>query len=124
MPELRNPITDPGLFAGLIDGPCRRADLHRRSRRRRTALAWGLVSRVVAPEALMPAARALAERSSINPPRHLRMAKRLLREGLTARLDGLLELAAARQGACHQTEDHAEAADALLEKRAPVFTGR
>jgi enoyl-CoA hydratase/carnithine racemase len=89
-----------------------------------TALAWGLVSRVVAPDELMPAARALAERIAINPPRHLRMAKRLLREGLTARLDSLLELAAAYQGACHQTGDHAEVVDALLEKRAPVFTGR
>jgi enoyl-CoA hydratase/carnithine racemase len=112
MPELRNPITDPDLFAGLIHVGAE------------AALAWGLVSRVVAPDAPMPAARALAERTAINPPRHLRIAKRLLREGLTARLDSLLELAAACQGACHQTEDHAEAAGALLEKRAPVFTGR
>ncbi|CAN5715576.1 crotonase/enoyl-CoA hydratase family protein [soil metagenome] len=89
-----------------------------------TALAWGLVSKVVAPEDLMAEARALAGRIAANPPRQLRMAKRLLREGLNTRLDTVLELAAAYQGACHQTEDHAEAVDALLEKRAPVFTGR
>jgi enoyl-CoA hydratase/carnithine racemase len=89
-----------------------------------TALAWGLVSKVVAPDDLMSEARALAARIAVNPPRQLRMAKRLLREGLNTRLDTLLQLAAAYQGACHQTEDHAEAVDALLEKRAPVFSGR
>lgn len=89
-----------------------------------TALEWGLVSRVTAPEDLMTEAEALAEKIAINPPRQLRMAKRLLREGLNTRLDSVLELAAAYQGASHQTDDHAEAVDALLEKRAPNFTGR
>lgn len=88
-----------------------------------TALAWGMVSRVVEPDALMDAARALAARVARNPPRQLRMAKKLLREGLDQRLDPLLEMAAALQGACHQTEDHAEAVAALLERRPPVFTG-
>lgn len=89
-----------------------------------TALDWGLVSQVVEPEELLDAARKLASRIAVNPPRQLRMSKRLLREGLNTRLDSLLELAAAYQGACHQTADHAEAVDALLEKREPVFTGR
>jgi enoyl-CoA hydratase/carnithine racemase len=89
-----------------------------------TALAWGLVSKVVDPEDLLSEARVLAGRIAVNPPRQLRMAKRLLREGLNTRLDTVLELAAAYQGACHQTEDHMEAVEALLEKRAPVFTGR
>lgn len=89
-----------------------------------TALAWGLVSRVVAPEALMPEAMKLAGRIAKNPPRQLRMAKRLIREGMTTRLESVMELAAAYQGACQQTEDHAEAVDALLEKRPPVFSGR
>lgn len=89
-----------------------------------TALDWGLVSKVVEPDALLAEARSLADRIAVNPPRQLRMAKRLLREGLNTRLDTVLELAAAYQGACHQTEDHAEAVDALLERREPVFTGR
>ncbi len=88
-----------------------------------TALAWGLVSRVVAPDALMEEARALARRIAKNPPRQLRMAKRLLREGLDTRLSSVLQLAAAYQGACHQTADHEEAVDALLGKRAASFTG-
>ena len=90
----------------------------------RTALEWGLVSQVVEPDELLPAARNLAQRIACNPPRQLRMAKRLLREGMTTRLDALLELAAAYQGACHQTEDHVEAVDALLEKRTAQFSGR
>lgn len=89
-----------------------------------TALAWGLVSNIVEPDQLMPEARKLAQRIAKNPPRQLRMAKRLLREGLTNRLDTILELSAAYQGACHQTEDHAEAVDSLLEKRDAVFVGR
>ena len=89
-----------------------------------TALAWGLVSKVVEPDRLMPDSRDLAEKIARNPPRQLRLAKRLLREGLTNRLDTILELSAAYQGACHQTEDHAEAVDPLLEKRDAVFVGR
>ena len=89
-----------------------------------TALAWGLVSKVVEPDQLLPEASALAQRIAKNPPRQLRMAKRLLREGLNTRLDTILELAAAYQGGAHQTADHEEAVDALLEKRPAVFTGR
>ena len=89
-----------------------------------TALSWGLVSRITEPEDLLTEANRLAERIAQNPPRQLRMTKRLMREGLTMKFDSLLELAAAYQGACHQTEDHAEAVDALLEKRTPRFTGR
>lgn len=89
-----------------------------------TALLWGLVSKVVEPEQLMDEARALAARIAKNPPRQLRMAKRLLREGLNTRLSSLLELAAAYQGACHETADHGEAVNALLEKRTATFCGR
>lgn len=89
-----------------------------------TALEWGLVSKVVEPDALLPEAHALANRIAKNPPRQLRMAKRLLREGLNTRLDSVLELAAAYQGACHQTEDHNEAVNSLLERREPMFSGR
>lgn len=88
------------------------------------ALEWGLISKVTSPEDLLPEARKLAQRIAYNPPRQLRMAKRLMREGLTTRLDVVLELAAAYQGACQQTQDHGEAVNALLEKRSAVFTGR
>jgi enoyl-CoA hydratase/carnithine racemase len=83
-----------------------------------------LVSRVVPHEGLMEAARALAGRIAANPPDALRMTKRLLREGQHVRLPTLLELSAAYQALAHSTEDHREAVAAMLEKRAPHFTGR
>ena len=86
-----------------------------------TAAAWGLVSRTVAAEELLPKARRLAGRIAHNPPRQLRAAKRLLREGQTTRFDSLLELAAALQGAMHHTRDHEEAVAAILGKRSPTF---
>lgn len=87
------------------------------------ALAWNLVSRVVAPDALLPTAHALAKQIASNPPHAVRLAKRLMREGMHSRLDTLLELSAAYQALSHQTADHAEAVAAFIEKRTPVFRG-
>jgi len=87
------------------------------------ALEWNLVSRVVPAEELMPAAHALAERIAANPPHAVRLAKRLMREGMHSRLDTLLELSAGFQALSHQTADHREAVQAFLEKRKPVFGG-
>ena len=88
-----------------------------------TALAWGIVSQVVAPDGLMDAARALAGRVAANPPHALRMTKKLLKESRKADLPSILEMSAGLQALAHQTEDHAEAVDAILEKRTPVFKG-
>lgn len=88
-----------------------------------TALQWGMVSRVVAPDNLMDAANELALRIAANPPTALRMTKKLLKEGEHSRLDSLLELSASLQAIAHQTKDHAEAVDAIIEKRTPNFTG-
>ncbi|WP_313442116.1 crotonase/enoyl-CoA hydratase family protein [Novosphingobium sp.] len=87
------------------------------------ALACGLVSKVVADDQLMPEARALARRIAANPSHAVRMTKRLLWEGRRSDLATLLEMAAAMQSAAHATEDHAEAVDAFLEKRKPLFKG-
>ncbi|WP_288251502.1 crotonase/enoyl-CoA hydratase family protein [uncultured Hydrogenophaga sp.] len=89
----------------------------------RQALDWGLVSRVVSAEELLPTARALAEKIAGNPPHAVRLTKRLLREAMHTRLDTLLELSAAYQSLSHQTADHREAVNAFLEKRTPTFTG-
>jgi 2-(1,2-epoxy-1,2-dihydrophenyl)acetyl-CoA isomerase len=88
------------------------------------ALGIGLVSKVVPHEDLMPAALDLARRIAANPAHALRLTKRLLREGQHMRLDSLLQMSAAFQALAHETEDHREALDGWLEKRAPVFTGR
>ncbi|MEX1148332.1 MAG: enoyl-CoA hydratase-related protein, partial [Sphingomonadales bacterium] len=87
------------------------------------ALAMGLVNRVVEPDQVMTEAQALAERITVNPPRSVRLAKRLLREAQHSRLEDVLELSAAFQALAHETADHREALDAFFEKRAPNFTG-
>lgn len=86
-------------------------------------LAMGLVNQVVPADQVMAAARVLAQRIAVNPPRSIRLAKRLLREGQHARLPDILELSAAFQALAHETADHQEAVDAFLEKRSPQFTG-
>ncbi|HWI80417.1 crotonase/enoyl-CoA hydratase family protein [Ramlibacter sp.] len=86
------------------------------------ALACGLVSRVVAPEALMDTAMALARKIAANPAGVLRMTKRLLREGESASLESLLEISASYQAIAHMEPDHHEAVRAFVEKRAPRFS--
>ena len=85
------------------------------------ALACGLVSRVVAPDQLMPEALALARKIAANPGGVLRMTKRLLREGERSSLESLLELSAGYQAIAHMTTDHHEAVNAFIEKRPPQF---
>lgn len=89
-----------------------------------TALEWGMVSEVVEPEDLLTAANKMAARIAVNPPRALRMTKKLLREGQKQSLESLLELSASMQALAHHTEDHAEAVAAMLEKREPKFEGK
>lgn len=89
----------------------------------RTALDWGLVSRVVPGDELLLTAHGIAEKIAANPPHAVRLTKRLLREAMHTRLDTLLEMAAAFQALSHQTDDHREAVLAFLEKRTPVFKG-
>jgi len=87
------------------------------------ALQMGLVNRVVPAARLMEEANALAERIAVNPPRALRMAKRLLRTAQRGSLKDVLELSAAFQALAHETADHREAVDAFLSKRKPIFSG-
>jgi enoyl-CoA hydratase/carnithine racemase len=86
------------------------------------ALDCGLVSRVVAPEALMETAMTIARKIAANPGGVLRMTKRLLREGEHASLDSLLEISASYQAIAHMEPDHHEAVRAFVEKRAARFS--
>ena len=81
------------------------------------ALACGLVSRTVPHEQLLADAHALAARIAANPGPALRMAKRLMKEGLHQRLESLLELSAAMQALAHQTPEHEAALEAFLASR-------
>lgn len=84
----------------------------------------GLVSRVVHPDHLLPAAAELAERIAAQPPRALRMTKRLIREAQRAPLDTIFELSASFQALAQRSEDHQEALNAAAERRAASFTGQ
>ncbi len=83
----------------------------------------GLVGTIVPPDQVMAEAQKLALRVAANPPRAIRLTKRLLREGQNCRLQEVLELSSAFQALAHETADHREALDAFFEKRPPVFTG-
>lgn len=87
------------------------------------AKGMGLVNKVVPADQVMDEAFKLADRVAANPPRAIRMAKKLLREGQHSRLPDVLELSAAFQALAHETDDHKEAVEAFLDKRPPIFTG-
>ena len=71
-----------------------------------TALDWGLVSRVVPHDDLLPQAHELAERIVKNPSHALRMAKRLLQESRKGSLESTLGMAAAMQSLAHRDPEH------------------
>jgi enoyl-CoA hydratase/carnithine racemase len=71
-----------------------------------TALQYGLVSKVVPHGELLAQTWAVAERIAANPSHVLRMAKRLMKESATARLETVLEMSAAFQALAHATADH------------------
>ncbi len=87
------------------------------------ALRIGLVSQVVAPEALLEAALQLARRIAANPTQVLRWTKQLLQQGRGGTLDEALDAAGRLQGLAHHTPDHAEAVAAFFDKRPPRFQG-
>ena len=84
----------------------------------------GLVSAVVADDDLLAEAGRLARRIADNPPLTVRLAKKLVRDCRGADLATALDLSASAQVLAQTTADHVEAVHAMLEKRAPVFTGR
>lgn len=87
-----------------------------------TALSYGLVSYVVPADALLQTAQALARKIAANPGHAVRMTKRLLKEGQHVRLDTLLEMSASFQALAHQSAEHREALDAIVEKRPTNFS--
>ena len=88
------------------------------------ALRLGLVSRVVAPEELMPTVGELARRIAAGPPVAIRLAKHSLYANLDRDLKSALEGETAAQNICFETEDAREGIRAFIEKRDPVFRGR
>jgi enoyl-CoA hydratase/carnithine racemase len=81
------------------------------------ALTMGLVSEVVAPEALLDRCIELGNSIAANPPHAVRLTKQLMRASERASLDELLDMSAAYQAVCHAEADHREAVAAFFEKR-------
>ena len=85
----------------------------------------GLVNRVVAAEALVPAALELAALIAGNSPLGVRLTKQVIQANVDATsLQQAVELENRVQVLTSRTEDMAEALRAFREKRLPVYTGR
>ena len=89
-----------------------------------TALQIGLVSRVVAPDALPQEAAEYAARLAALPTVAIGEAKALLRDALSSDLGSALRREGEAQARIGKTEDHIEGVTAFGEKREPRFRGR
>lgn len=85
---------------------------------------YGLVSRVVPHDELMPVVREMAAKIAAGPPIAMKLAKRAMYRGATTDLASALEFEGYMQGICFGTEDFKEGASAFLEKREPRFKGK
>jgi len=88
------------------------------------ALQLGIVNRVVPHEDLTKETIALAETIAHKPPLAVRMMKRSVYQAQTVSLRSHLDYISSQMALLSETDDHREAAQAFLEKRAPVFTGK
>ena len=84
----------------------------------------GLVSKVVAPDELMPAAMEMAQKIAANPPIALRYMKEGLRKSVHASMQEMGEYVGNSLAYLFTTEDHKEGALSFVERREPVFRGR
>lgn len=85
------------------------------------ALSWGLVSEVVASDALLPRARELARTIAARAPIAAETAKLNLRASHTMPLEKAIEYERDLQTICFATQDAQEGRNAFAEKRPPVF---
>ncbi|MFN8050092.1 MAG: enoyl-CoA hydratase-related protein [Acidimicrobiales bacterium] len=88
------------------------------------AAALGLINRVVDPADLQGEALAVARRIAANPPLAVRFTKAAVNKGVRERMETLYDYAAALELTTFLSHDHAEAIDAIVERRAPNFEGR
>lgn len=78
------------------------------------AKALGIVLEVVEPERLMARAQELAARFAGQPPKALRLTKRLMKMAQRMELKDFLDLCASFQGSCHREPEHLQAVQRLV----------
>jgi enoyl-CoA hydratase len=88
------------------------------------ALAWGLLSDVVAPEKLAARAAEIAKTIAARAPIAAETGKLNLRAALTMPIEAAIQYERDLQTICFATEDAAEGRAAFRQKRAPVFRRR
>ncbi len=88
------------------------------------ALAWGIVNRVCAPDALMEAALATARVIAANAPLSVRQAKKSIHHGLQMDLTRGTQFEIEAYDRLIGTEDRREGVQAFNEKRKPRYQGR
>lgn len=88
------------------------------------ARALGLVRHIAEPDALLEAARALAERIAGNPPLAVRKLKAGLRRAVDPDWQELGVWVSESLTELFATEDHREGVRAFIEKREPHYVGR
>jgi len=85
--------------------------------------AWGFFNRLVAPEAILAEAQALARSLADGPTFAHGMTKQLLHQEWAMDLDAAIEAEAEAQAICMQTQDFRRAFDAFVARRSPRFEG-
>jgi enoyl-CoA hydratase/carnithine racemase len=88
------------------------------------ALAWRLVSEVVAPDNLLIRAREIASTIVQRPPVAAQTAKQNLRAAYSMNREDAIQYERDLQTICFATEDATEGRQAFKEKRRPDFRGR
>ena len=76
----------------------------------------GIVLDVVAPDELMTRAGEFAARFAAQPPKAVRLTKRLMKMAQRMELKDFLDLSATFQGMCHNEPEHLDAVRQMLEK--------
>jgi 2-(1,2-epoxy-1,2-dihydrophenyl)acetyl-CoA isomerase len=85
------------------------------------ALAWGLVTRVVADDRVLDDARELAERIAAGPRASFAWSKRLINDSFDTPLSMQLEREREGIAVCGASPDGREGLSSFVEKRKPVF---
>ena len=84
---------------------------------------WGFFNRLVAPDAVLREAQALAGELAAGPTFANAMTKRMLETEWAMSVESAIEAEAVAQALCMHTEDFARAFRAFAAKQKPVFEG-